>query len=116
MKLEPKKTETLTSTLEELLHAVNLLGEDRDIHVDGIDAIAVCPPVKLTPKGRERFKDALSAKVMVLYGEYSCFGTYVSDDSDKTNREAYDLLESLAGYCLDSEFSRWFEGPEATFI
>lgn len=36
-------------TLEEFLHAINIIGDDRDVYVDGIDSIAVCPPVKLTP-------------------------------------------------------------------
>lgn len=30
-------------TLEELLHAINILGDDRDVTVDGIDSIAVVP-------------------------------------------------------------------------
>lgn len=115
MKLVSKKTETFASTLEDLLHAVNLLGEDRDILVDGYDIIAVCPPVRLTPEGREHFREALSAQVTVIYGEYCCLSTYVSDNPRK-ERLAYSLLEALAGECLDSEYSRWFEGPKARII
>ena len=46
---------TIKITLQELLHAINILGDDRDVTVDGIDSIAVCPPVKMTPAGREHF-------------------------------------------------------------
>lgn len=52
-------------TLEDLLHAINILGEDRDVTVDGIDTIAVVPPVKLTAAGRTHFQQALTANVVV---------------------------------------------------
>lgn len=54
-------------TLQDLLHAINILGDDRDVTVDGIDTRAVCPPVKMTPLGREHFKQALTANVVVEY-------------------------------------------------
>ncbi|MBD5194867.1 MAG: hypothetical protein HDS87_03990 [Bacteroidales bacterium] len=47
---------TINISLEELLHAINILGDDYDVIVDGIEAIAVCPPVKLTPTGRKHFE------------------------------------------------------------
>lgn len=98
-------------TLQELLHAINILGDDRDVTVDGIDSIAVCPPVKMTPAGREHFKQALTANVNV---EYS--GNYVSDDDEKINQMAWNLLKALAGYCYADGYDQWFEGDEAEFI
>lgn len=98
-------------TLQELLHAINILGDDRDVTVDGIDSIAVCPPVKMTPAGREHFKQALTANVNV---EYS--GNYVSDDDEKINQMAWDLLKALAGYCYADSYDQWFEGDKAEFI
>lgn len=35
-------------TLQELLHAINILGEDRDVAIDGFGEFAVCPPCMLT--------------------------------------------------------------------
>ena len=106
---------TINISLEELLHAINILGDDRDVTVDGIDSIAVCPPVKMTPAGREYFKQALTANVNVEYsGNYQ--DTYVSDADEKINPMAWDLLRALAGYCYADGYDQWFEGDEAEII
>lgn len=103
-------------TLEDLLHAINILGDDRDVTVDGIDSIAVCPPVKITPAGREHFKLALAAKVIVEYNNEIHQDTYVGDDDEDVNEEAWGLLGSLAGYCSSPNFDKWFEGENAEII
>ncbi len=103
-------------TLQDLLHAINILGDDRDICVDGYDTLAVCPPVKFTPAGREHFKRALSANVVVEYKNDSHRQTYVSDSDEDIDRMAYNLLLSLAGYCCDDDFKVWFEGDTAELI
>lgn len=103
-------------TLQDLLHAINILGEDRDVLVDGKEEIAVCPPVKLTKIGREHFRMALTANVVVDYKDYEHRGTYVSDDDDKITRWAWQLLNSLAGYCDSEAFDAWFEGDDAELI
>ena len=103
-------------TLEELLHAINILGDDRDVTVDGIDTIAVCPPVKLTPAGREHFKQALTANVNVEYRNDSHLDTYVSDDDEKIDEMAWDFLSSLAGYCYEGGYNLWFDGEDAVLI
>lgn len=104
-------------TLEELLHAINILGEDRDVCVDGIDSIAVCPPVKMTPAGRERFKQALTANVVVEYDENDTYqDTYVSDADEKIDEMAWDLLATLAGYCYADGYDQWFEGEDAELV
>lgn len=102
-------------TLEELLHAINILGDDRDVSVDGIDTVAVCPPVEFTPEGKEHFKQALAANVVVEY-KTRHRDTYVSDDDEKTNELAWDLLMALAGYCNANGYDRWFSGEEAEMI
>lgn len=107
----------MEATLQDLLHAINILGEDRDVTVDGIDTIAVCPPIKLTPAGREHFKQALTANVVVEYSKNDCHqDTYVSDADDKINEMAWNLLSSLAGYCYLDGYDQWFEGEEAETI
>lgn len=103
-------------TLEDLLHAINILGEDRDVCVDGIDSIAVCPPVKMTPAGREHFKQALTANVVVEYKNDSHRDTYVSDADEKIDEMAWDLLKALAGYCYVDGFDQWFEGEDAELV
>lgn len=75
------------NTLQELLHSINLLGNDTDVCVDGFGWLAVCPPVRLTPKGKERFKQALNAKVIVIYNGDSHEFTAVSDDDGKGARD-----------------------------
>lgn len=106
----------MKATLEEMLHAINILGQDRDVCVDGIDCIAVCPPVKLTPEGRKHFQQALTAEVVVEYTEDSHQDTYVCDADDKINEMAFDLLKSLAGYCYTDGYDQWFEGDAAEII
>lgn len=101
----------MKTTLKDLLHAINIIGEDRDVYVDGIDAIAVCPPVKLTKYGREYYKQALEAEVIVDYGEFNHEGTYISESN-----KAWRLLSDLAGYCVCEHFDKCFEGDDAEIL
>lgn len=106
----------MKATLKDLLHAINILGDDRDVTVDGIDTIAVCPPVKFTPEGQKHFQKALNATVEVEYKNDSHRATYVSDDEEDVDEAAWNLLASLAGYCEESKFDKWFEGKDAEII
>ncbi len=106
----------MRTTLKDLLHAINILGDDRDVTVDGIDAIAVCPPVKFTPEGLEHFRKTLNATVEVEYKNDSHLDTYVSDEEEDVNERAWNLLASLAGYCPEKDFNKWFEGEDAKMI
>lgn len=103
-------------TLAELLHAINILGDDRDVTVDGIDSIAVCPPLKLTPLARQHFEKALNAVVEVEYENDSHQDTYVSDPDEEIDDAAWELLSALAGYCASDNFEKWFEGESAEII
>jgi hypothetical protein len=105
----------MATTLKDLLHAINILGDDRDVLVDGIDEIAVCPPVMITPEGLNHFATALGAKVKVAYCLGCHDGTYVDED-DETAQRAWELLAALAGYCKSDDFSNWFEGNTAQII
>lgn len=44
------------------------------------------------------------------------YSTYVSDDEEDINEEAWDLLVSLAGCCTENKFNKWFEGDTAKVI
>lgn len=103
----------METTLQDLLHAINILGDDIDITVDGIDSIAVVPPVMLTKEGKKHFEKALNAKVIVDYDKnHTHRGTYVSDDDEKTDRKAWELLSALSGYCSCEDFDSWFGGDD----
>lgn len=106
----------MKTTLFDLLHAINIIGIDTDILVDGIETITVCPPIKFTPEALSQFRMALSAYVKVEYGNYSHSCTYVCDSDEDVNIEAWRLLSSFAGYCNADKFSKWFEGDNAKLI
>lgn len=107
----------MNTTLQDLLHAINIIGEDRDVLVDGLGEIAVCPPVRITRAGRKHFAQALTANVVVDYDKndnHEC--TYVCDDDEKITEMAHSLLTSLAGYCYVDGFDQWFEGEDAEIL
>lgn len=106
----------MKTTLKDLLHAINILGDVRDVTVDGIDSIAVCPPVKITPEGQRYFQEALEATVEVEYKDDCHYSTYVSNDDEEVDEEAWNLLRSLAGSCSEIKFKRWFEGEKTIMI
>ena len=107
---------TIAITLQDLLHAINVLGNDHDVTVDGIGSITVCPPVKFTSAGYKHFEQALTANVKVVYENDSHCDTYVSDADEKIDEMAWDLFSSLAGYCHADGYDQWFEGEEAIII
>lgn len=103
-------------TLQELLHAINILGEDRDVVIDGFGEFAVCPPCMLTAAGRGRFRKALSAHVEVEYENSRHQSTYVSDNDEDTQGEAMQLLVSLSGGCGEKRYIQWFQDDDAEII
>lgn len=106
----------MRTTLKDLLHAINIIGYDYNVLIDGIDVIAVCPPVRFTPEGLKHFRKALDATVEVEYKKDSHYNTYISDDNEGVNEDAWYLLNSLAGYCPESKFNQWFEGDTSEII
>lgn len=107
----------METTLQELLHALNIIGEDRYVLVEGFGRLTICPPVKLTPTGREYFKKALSATVISDYDKYNChLQTYVCDKSELKTATAYELLSALDGNCSENMYHRWFGSEAASMI
>lgn len=103
-------------TFEDLISSINNLGNDVDVYVDGIDGIAVCPPVSLTGEGRKHFEAALSLPVQgyCVMGEdedYNKLYEYEEEDKGDGGRLllAWEFLKSQAGYCSCSKFAKWFE-------
>lgn len=108
----------MEATLQDLLHAVNILGDERDISVEGHELVSVTPPIRLTPAGRRHFKLALEANVVVVYQDGYHMDTFVNDDDDfvDMNDRAYNLLKSLAGDFNPNLHEKWFEGETAEMI
>ena len=103
-------------TLENLIDSINNANNDVDVYVDGIDGIAVCPPVSLTEEGRKHFEAVLSLPVegYCIMGEdkdYDDLSDYDEEDKGDGGRLilAWDFLRSQAGYCPCSDFDKWFE-------
>ena len=108
---------TITSTLRDLIHAINIIGDDTDIYTDGIDSIAVCPPVMLTPEGEKHFAAELNATVITEYSIQDTHqGTYINCPEDEADEAAYNFLAALGGYCKGSDHKTWFTGQNAKII
>lgn len=106
------------TTLQDYIHAINLLQVDRDVYVDGIDSIAVCCESKITPAGRAEFALALSMP-MDEYGDVIGRNDEdydLVDDGEGGLCAAWRFLNALAGYCAASEYERMFEGDDAELI
>lgn len=106
----------MKTTLFDLLHAINVVGVDRVITVNGCDPIEVCPPIKFNPFGLNQYQIALGAIVEVKYLDGHHFDTFVNDPCKDTNIEAWLLLSSLAGICDGYKYDRWFRGDDSKMI
>jgi hypothetical protein len=94
-------------TLEELLHAINIIGEERGVYVEG-RKIVVRPPVQLTPAGKEHYKNALSATVAVQHLSEPRITIFsVSDD-------AVYFLYALIHFSYET--AKWFRGEDAQLV
>lgn len=85
-----------------------LLTKDIDIDVyddyDETIRIAFCGPMGLTDEGNKKFGDILDTEVKI-YGD--CAVICVNDDIMKLNK-LYKLFVSLAGYCSNEDYIKWF--------
>lgn len=86
-------------TLRGFLSDCRKKGDDVDIYVDGIDAIAYCG-TKLTEEGAEHFKAALDLHMD---------GNVVTGDDDSLLDLAWDMLTGMAGYCSCDDWDLWFK-------
>ncbi|MBO7617336.1 MAG: hypothetical protein J6T22_09480 [Bacteroidales bacterium] len=100
--------------LDDLLMAINLFDKDTDVTVDGINVIAVCPPVKLTKEGIKKFKPALDLPVDHLTVVSDDDADYDEDNPNSKLELAWQLLYSLAGYCSTKDYQKWFEDGTET--
>lgn len=87
-----------------------------DIDVDVFDdvcdtlSIAFCGPAELTEEGEAHFATALSLG-FTFVGDVALI--HVDDPDEKTwlrnLKQAKELFYSLAGYCSESDYDKWFK-------
>ena len=85
----------------------DLLKMDVDIDVcDDYDErcyIAFCGPQELKPAGKKQFKNALNADV-----DMHKYIAWIHAETDTEADDLYDFFYSMAGYCADSDYKKWF--------
>ena len=87
---------------------------DIDVYDDYTEelGIAFCGPMKLTKEGQEYFKDVLDYDIIVytnndLQEAVVQVGDY--DDAEDRFDKACELFNSMAGYCSDTNYNKWFK-------
>ncbi len=98
--------------LRDYIKHLDVIGEDVDIYVDGVDSIAYCPTMELTPEGEAYFNEALEKCYVEDADNVVMWDSDDTDDEDgipKCAHLAWELFASLAGYCSVSHFSKWFK-------
>ena len=95
---------------------INLWADGEHDDVDVYDnvceelGIAFCGGYTLTEEGTEHFKDALELEIDVI--ERDCIAIVDVDDEEgiwqKKLKKAKEFFYSIAGYCNDENFEKWF--------
>lgn len=85
----------------------------RDVDIDVYDdydeelGIAFCGPMFLTEEGKKEFGDLLDKEIEIFWSEnYS--HALVHAENDREVRKWCELFESLAGYCAEDDYEKWF--------
>lgn len=87
---------------------------DIDVYDDVCEelGIAYCGGYKLTKEGKEKFKDALELEIEADENpKYPVAIVYVDDKEgvwQKKLKSAKEFFYSIAGYCSDEDFDKWF--------
>lgn len=106
-------------TLRDYLHSLNVINKDVDIFVDGHDlAIAICPPIKLTPEGEAEFGGLLDNKDIYVNSDIDVVMSDNENDykPDGNLWKVSKFVIYLAGYCPTYKFNKWFEGDDAELV
>ena len=90
------------------------LKEEIDIDVvDDIEDslwIAFCGPMELTEEGEKYFADVLDLDVFPYWqGDRAVVRLEGHKDWKRLLRKVKELFESLAGYCSEDDWDRWFK-------
>ena len=104
-----RKIETIPRmTMREFFQTVEV---DTDVWSDTTDRmpVCVCPPIKFTETGEEMFKRELDEIMIEHDGDVATVICGDGDDWEANERDAFALLYSLAGYCSEKNYKKWFE-------
>ena len=90
--------------------------EDIDVYDDVCEelGIAFCGPMILTDLGKEKFKDVLDFKITIYRDPYCGDSAVIHIDSEdekiwkKNLKKAIEFFHSLAGYCSEEDYEKWF--------
>lgn len=94
-------------------------GGDRDIDVCGevydFACAVCCLPIIITEEGEKRWGKVLDCPIVVC--NKTAFGVIldteiVDKDEDSEIGETGRFLVSLAGYCSETDYDKWFKIPE----
>ena len=106
-------------TLREYLHSLNVVNKDVDIYIDGdVVEIAICPPIKLTPAGEEKWGNLLDNKDIYVDTEISMVMSDNEHDYESHGNlcEVEKFITYLAGFCPTSKYDEWFDGDDAKLV
>lgn len=102
---------------KQIVKLKELLEMDIDIDIyeenSGLE-IAFCGPVKLTKKGKQRYKSILDVDVQIntFNNDYEydikTADILLSEDEKALSNLIYDFFYSVAGWCPASDFDAWF--------
>lgn len=92
------------------------LSEDIDVYdnvTEGL-AIAFCGPIYLTDEGEKEFSEILDFEIEIIrdyhYGDTAIVNVDSPDEKvwKKKLKLAIRFFHSLAGYCADEDYAKWF--------
>lgn len=101
-----------TMKLEEMMTGIDFDVDVCDDYMDDLN-VAFCPPTCLTEAGREKFKDILDLDVRV--NKSHSYALVLIDDKENCgylHKMLTDFVWSLAGYCSDEDWNKWFYYPD----
>lgn len=92
------------------------LSEDIDVYDNVTEelCIAFCGPMYLTPDGEKEFSEILDFEIEIIrdyhYGDVAIISVDSSDEKiwKKNLKLAIKFFHSLAGYCAESDYEKWF--------
>lgn len=83
---------------------------DVDVYDDVCEeiAIAYCGANKLTPEGEKKFAEVLEYDITLHEIRGFCIVHIDGDDWKRKLKLAKEFFYSIAGYCDDDDFNKWF--------
>lgn len=89
--------------------------QDIDVYTDVIERnpIAYCPVTLMTEDGIEEWSDVLKLTIDV---DYTYCEAVVECETEEQDERAWQFFASVAGYCSDKNWNKWFETGDCRFV